>query len=223
MAVDIILPTYNRPSYLARALASIRAQTYTDYTIVVVNDGGEDVHKLCELFGAQYLRHRENRGLPAARNTGIRATSSKLVAYLDDDDMWLPNHLEELVRFREQCGNRLVYSDAYYWFEERRYEVLLSCRFDRNDLIQRNMSPVCCVLHERSLFEAAGMFDEAQPNHEDYDLWLRMSMVCDFEHLAKATALYSKRTGSGQMSLDSQFMAERRVVVQERHRERMRA
>ena len=94
---------------------------------------------------------------------------------------------------------------------------------DREKLLERNMTPVCSVLHERSLFDQAGLFDETLANHEDYDMWLRMREVCEFGHLREVTALYSKRTGSGQMSLESKFMREGKALVQENHRERIRA
>lgn len=222
MAVDVIVPTYNRPGFLARALASIRAQTYQDYEIMVVNDGGEDVRQLCQLFGAMYMKHSENRGLPAARNTGIRATNCKLVAYLDDDDMWLPEHLEKLARLYENTQARLVYSNSYYWFDERGYDVMLNEDPDKEKLLERNMTPVCSVMHERSLFFEAGGFDETLKNHEDYDLWLRMREICDFAHLREVTALYSKRSGSDQMSMNPRPMRDGKDVVQRRHRERIR-
>jgi len=252
VSVDVIVPTFNRPGYLARALASIRAQTYRDYSIVVVNDGGEDVRQLCDLFGPSstvgmhpsstvgmhpsstvgmqpilYMRHSQNRGLPAARNTGIRATRSELVAYLDDDDVWLPEHLEKLARYYEEVRNkglgiRLVYSNSFYWFDERGYDVMLNEDPTWENLLERNMTPVCSVLHERSLFADAGLFDETLKNHEDYDLWLRMRQVCEFGHLRETTALYSKRTGSEQMSMQAQGMREGKALVQKANMERMR-
>src|SRR5512139_4140462 len=143
--VHVITPTYNRPGLLARALASIRAQTYPgSVEIHVVNDGGEDVRQLCELFGANYLRHRENKGLPAARNTAIRSIwggGGSLAAYLDDDDLWLPGHLETLARAREGTECRLVYSNSYYWDDERRFAVLLNTDYSRRAILEHNLTP----------------------------------------------------------------------------------
>ena len=124
--VSVIVPTYNRPGFLARALASIRAQTYQDYEIIVINDGGMGVHQLCDLFGPMifYKQHGENRGLPAARNAGIRLANGEYIAYLDDDDLWLPDHLSKLISVRIGTDCRLVYSDSYFWMEEQRFELL---------------------------------------------------------------------------------------------------
>jgi glycosyltransferase involved in cell wall biosynthesis len=217
--VSVIVPTYNRPGYLARALASIRAQTYRDYEIIVVNDGGEDVARLCELFGpVNYLALKRNMGLPTARNNGIRRANGRFVAYLDDDDMWLPRHLEKLVAFRLKSRCRLVYSDSFYWFDESSYQLLLSLDYSKEELHRQNLTPVCSILHDRDLWDEAGRFNQALPNHEDYELWLRMSEITSFEHLAEVTALYSKRTGSEQMSMNAKFMAEQRRIIQEKYR-----
>ncbi len=218
MTVSIIVPTYNRPGYLARALASIRAQTYRDYEIVVVNDAGEDVHRLCELYGPiNYVQHKHNVGLPATRNDGIRRAGGQLIAYLDDDDLWLPRHLEKLVKFKSQTNCRLVYSDSYFWIDERDYQLLLSLDYSREELLKHNLTPVCSILHEKELWLEAGKFNPALPNHEDYDLWLRMSLITPFAHLAEVTALYSKRNGSDQMSMDLEFMKEQRKLIQSRY------
>ena len=223
-SVSVIVPTYNRPGFLARALASIRAQTYKNYEIIVINDGGKGVMRLCDLFGpVVYMRHGENRGLPATRNTGTQAAQGIFMAYLDDDDLWLPEHLEKLVRLRGRTDCRLVYSDSYFWQDEREFELLLSEPYSKQNLLGQNLTPCCSILHDRGLFDLAGYFDESLPNHEDYDMWLRMSEHTDFEHLVEVTALYSKRSGSDQISMDLPFMAEKRDDLQARHRERMKA
>ena len=223
-SVSVIVPTYNRPGYLARALVSIRAQTFQDYEIIVINDGGEDVRKLCDLFDPViYKQHGENRGLPAARNSGIRLSSGRLIAYLDDDDLWLPEHLSKLVGLRMRTDCKLVYSDSYFWQEERQFQLLLSEEYSKQNLLGQNLTPCGSILHDKSLFDQAGYFDVSLPNHEDYDMWLRMSEFTDFEHLPEVTALYSKRMGSDQMSMDLPFMAKKREELQARHRERMNA
>lgn len=218
-SVHVIVPTLNRPGMLARALASIRAQTYPqeNVDILVVNDGGEDVRQLCELFGAIYMRHGENQGLPAARNTAIRSTWGGLIAYLDDDDVWLPKHLEILTRARRDSGCRLVYSNSYYWFDERTFDVPLNIDFSRERLLEHNLTPCCSILHDWSLIQDAGLFDERLPNHEDWDLWIRMSQITPFFHVREVTALYSKRQGSDQMSMDLVFMAKNKREMQEKY------
>jgi hypothetical protein len=107
--------------------------------------------------------------------------------------------------------------------EEQRFELLLSENYSKQNLLGHNLTPCCSILHDRALFDLAGYFDESLPNHEDYDMWLRMSDYTDFAHLAEVTALYSKRTGSDQLSMDLPFMSVKREELQARHRERMSA
>jgi glycosyltransferase involved in cell wall biosynthesis len=168
-----------------------------------------------------YKRHGENHGLPAARNSGIQLAQGIYIAYLDDDDLWLPEHLSKLVGLRMTSNCSLVYSDSYFWQDEKRFDLLLSEPYSKQNLLGQNLTPCCSILHDRSLFDQAGYFDESLPNHEDYDMWLRMSEYTDFEHLAEVTALYSKRIGSDQISMDLPFMATKREELQARHRERM--
>jgi len=218
--VHVIVPTLNRPGMLARALASIRAQTYPQeqVEVLVVNDGGEDVRQLCELFGGVYIRMQVNRGLPAARNMGIRCVHGGLMAYLDDDDVWLPGHLDTLVRARESTSCRLVYSNSYYWFEERTFDVALNTDYSREAIREHNLTPCCSILHDWDLFGEVGLFDESLPNHEDWDMWLRMSRATDFYHVREVTALYSKRKGSDQISMNMEFMALKKREMQEKYR-----
>ena len=93
--VSVIIPTYNRADLVQEALASVKAQTFRDFEIVVVDDGGTD--GTCEVLSAwretRVLRHPGRRGVSAARNTGITAARGQWLAFLDSDDLWLPDKL----------------------------------------------------------------------------------------------------------------------------------
>ena len=116
-----------------------------------------------------YLRHRANRGMGAARNTGLRHARGRYIAFLDDDDIFLPDHLETLVGFLERSGNKAAYTDAWCAEEEkgadgsyhviRRY-VPFSADWDPEGILIQNLVPVLCFLHERTLGIATGEFDE---------------------------------------------------------------
>src|ERR1043166_3977977 len=115
--VSVIIPTLNRPAMLKDALASIAAQTYTPIEIIVVNDAGVDVECVVSQFKLKhhivYLKHATHKGLPAARNTGIKAASGDYIAYLDDDDVYYPDHIETLASFLSDSGYKVAYTDAY--------------------------------------------------------------------------------------------------------------
>jgi glycosyltransferase involved in cell wall biosynthesis len=96
--VSVIIPAYDVAEFIGEALDSVFAQTFTDYEVIVINDGSPDTAKL-ERALAPYLSRivylkQENRGVSAARNTGINAARGSLIAFLDGDDVWLPNYLE---------------------------------------------------------------------------------------------------------------------------------
>ena len=115
--ISVIVPTFNRPAMLKDALASIAAQTYKPIEIIVVNDAGVDVECVVSRLGFEqriiYLRHDTNKGLPAARNTGLKVASGDYIAYLDDDDVYYPDHIHTLVSFLLASDYKVAYTDAY--------------------------------------------------------------------------------------------------------------
>jgi len=145
--VTVIIPSFNRPNMLKEALMSVLSQSYQNYEIIVINDGGIDVKDIIASIDTDrniiYLQHEENRGLPAARNTGIRAAGGKYIAYLDDDDIYYPNHLETLVKHLEGNDFKVAYTDSYYvtqsfitdGYVTTGESVNYSFDFDRNELL----------------------------------------------------------------------------------------
>lgn len=113
--VSVILPVYNGASTIARALGSVFAQTFTDYEIVVVNDGStDDTASLLATYGDRiHVVSQPNRGLSAARNAGVGASSGELIAFIDDDDLWMPEKLARCVAILDQDPNcALAYTGA---------------------------------------------------------------------------------------------------------------
>ena len=97
--VSIIVPTYNRAGVLSRAIRSIFSQTYSNIEIIIVDDAScDDTGNVVESFmddHIHYIRHDKNQGGSASRNTGIRSAKGSFIAFLDDDDEWLPEKLEK--------------------------------------------------------------------------------------------------------------------------------
>ena len=210
--VSVIVPTLDRPDTLRQAIESILQQTYRDFEIIVVNDGGRDVAALVQSLDTDgrisYVRHPVNRNLAAARNSGIGVARGKYIAYLDDDDRFYPEHLETLVAFLEQGEYRAAYTDALRVTQTRRgdqYATVARDRpysndFDRDRLLILNAFPVLCMMHDRACIEAVGGFDEALTSHEDWDLWVRMSAQFPFRHLATITAEFTYRVDGSSMT-----------------------
>lgn len=213
--VSIIVPTYNRPVRLRRALESIDRQTYRNYEILVINDGGEDVAAVVSGFKkTAYVNLSENRGLPAARNAGLKASKGQWIAYLDDDDWFYPYHLDTLAKWTNQ--HRFIYSnsDAIDW--TGRIKIYMDVDPDPGNILSHNITPVCCVLHDRRLLDEVGMFDETLPNHEDWDLWIRMSKVTEMYHVRSSTCCIDRSRTT--MGSNTDAMVKGMLFVKERYR-----
>ena len=198
--VTVILPTYSRPVFLERALRSIHAQTFQDYEIIVVNDAGDDVSEIVSKFPkTRYLEHKENKGLAASRNTGVRAAMGKYIAFLDDDDFYYPIHLWVLVTELNK-GTLIAYTNAYRWEQEKKLRLTLDVDYSRARICAGCPFYVMNVMLHASIFKDH-KFDESLKSHEDYDLWLTLSDEhFNFKHIPIITAIYSRRIGDDQIS-----------------------
>lgn len=210
--VSVIVPTYNRPDRLRTALESLAAQTFQDFEVIVVNDAGCDVGFVIAACADRQrittLTHDRNRGLAAARNSGLRAAKGTYIAYLDDDDRYLPTHLETLVGYLDRHECRVAYTDAWRVHErqidgvyvESGRDVPYSYDFSPADLLVSNYFPVLCVMHARQCLEEIGFFDESLFAHEDWDLWIRMATRFPFKHLPVTTAEFTWRSDGTSMT-----------------------
>jgi len=204
--ISVIMPTYNRWNLLCEALESVMQQTYPHWEAVVVNDGGtpppDPAAEMLRRRGVVYIEHPGNRGLAAARNTGLSRCTGEFVAYLDDDDVFYPDHLEVLVREMTSHGWDVAYADAMRGtYETTEGKIRLLGRepaygkdFSREDFWSSNYIPVLCVVHRRGCIEQAGNFDPLLPALEDWDLWLRMSSRYDFHHIPRVTSMFRVTT-----------------------------
>jgi glycosyltransferase involved in cell wall biosynthesis len=211
--VSVIVPTYNRPDRLEETLRSVLGQTMQDFEIIVVNDCGVDVSPVIARLNSQaeifYHQHPVNRGLSAARNTALRHARGQYIAFLDDDDIFLPDHLETLVNFLESSGNKAAYTDAWVAEEEKiadgtyqivRRHVPFSDEWHNDRVLVHNFAPPLCFMHERGLGNLTGEFDEELTTHEDWDYWIRLSRLCRPVHIKKITCEYRSRNDGTSMT-----------------------
>ena len=210
--VSVIVPTFKRPELLKQALCSILNQSFKDFEIIVVNDAGSEVDSVVAPLNTQgqifSLRHETNRGLGAARNTGLRAARGRYIAYLDDDDLFYPDHLQTLVDFLSSHPGTVAYTDANRaqqelvegrWVITRR-ELVYSRDWDNEEILIHNFVPVLCFMHEKQALVKSGIFDESLDRHEDWDLWIRLSQHYPFRHIPKVTCEFSSRTDGSTMT-----------------------
>lgn len=185
--VTAVVTTYNRPQLVQCAIKSVLAQTYGSMEIIVAEDGSDSGLEswLDEKgFGhVRYIRHEENRGLAAARNTGLRYAQGKYVAYLDDDDEWLPQKTAKQVELAEKeaefyaviyCGALVVSSEGNVAGEN-----MPRLRGDIREAIHEKglfTIPSSCLFRREAL-ERIGGYDENLASHIDHDIWLQLAQA----------------------------------------------
>lgn len=181
--VSVIIPTYNRASWVPEAVASVLAQTYRGFELLVVDDGSTDttLEALAPFYRqVKVLRIAQRRGVAAARNLGLRAARGEWLAFLDSDDLWRPDKLARQMAYLRKHPEFLICQTDEIWVRNGvRVNAPLSHHKVEGEIflpsLERCMiSPSAVVLHRR-LLEEVGLFDEALPAAEDYDLWLRVT------------------------------------------------
>jgi glycosyltransferase involved in cell wall biosynthesis len=180
--VSVIIPTFNRRALVGEAVASVLAQRGTDFELIVVDDGSTDGTEAALAPLRERLRYlgQRNRGVSAARNAGARSAGGAWLAFLDSDDLWLPDKLDaQLAYVREHPEARICQTGEIWVRNGVRVNPCAHHRKPEGDVFEASLrrclvSPSAVMLR-RDLFEAAGGFDEGLPACEDYDLWLRLA------------------------------------------------
>jgi glycosyltransferase involved in cell wall biosynthesis len=217
--VSVVIPTYNYGRFVTAAVDSVLAQTFPAGEIIVVDDGStDDTAERLRPYGdrIRYIR-QENQGLPAARNTGIRAARGELIALLDSDDLWHPRKLELQVRHLAASPDTgLVAADSVPGLEQGWPEVgtdapLPFQSFSVEDILVRSRFGPSGVLVRKECFDTVGLFDPALRSAEDRDMWLRIA--ARFRVVKLAVPLWWYRLHGGNMSAAAARMEENEMKV----------
>jgi teichuronic acid biosynthesis glycosyltransferase TuaG len=188
--VSVVIPAYNSARYIAESIRSVQEQIYSNWELVVVDDGSTDetagiVRDFSRTDARVKYVFQENGGQASARNTGIRDSRGDLIAFLDSDDLWFPEKLELQTAKLEEAGADVVFSDVVILYEGGEEEnVFFKIPFGRRVgaemfglLLETNGIPMASVLARRESLEIAGLFDEDRKyqNCEDYELWIKLA------------------------------------------------
>jgi len=180
--VSVIIPTYNRGWVIAEAVDSVLQQDFGDYELIVVDDGSTDnTADILRSYGnAITVICQSNKGVSAARNRGIEASTGELIAFLDSDDLWLPRKLSRQVAFFKAHPDAMINQTEEQWIRngvrvnpKNRHLKFSGMIFERS--LELCLVSPSAVMARRHLFEAVGLFDIHLPACEDYDMWLRVS------------------------------------------------
>ncbi len=223
MQLSAVIPVYNGGSYVSTTIESVLRQEGVDLEVIVVDDGStDDTPSILRGFEGRIRSVRqENRGLSAARNTGIGMALGRYVAFVDADDTWEPDKSRKQVAVleaRPACG--LIWCDAYRIDANgRRLGLCLGDAAHRVPtgrcldqlLLRGNFIVMPGVMVRRSIFDQVGTFNESLPSVEDYDMWLRIAGVAEIGIVPEPLASY--REWAGQMSHKRQRMLDCELEV----------
>jgi len=222
--VSIIIPAYNTAEYIATTLASVVAQTYTDYETIVVNDASPDTRDLEHALApfrerVTYIVLEQNRGLAGARNVALRAARGRYIALLDSDDEWEPTYLAEQVAIMESDPSLAVlYPNARIVGDHPHAgrTFMEVCPSDGEPTFRSVLTQRCNVfggvLARREALLRVGLFDESLRSVEDFDLWMRLlASGARIGYHRRVLVRYRKRRDS--LSANPIWMAGRVVTV----------
>lgn len=200
--IDVIIPVYNGEKYIIQAITSVERQTYLPNKIIVVDDGSTDntsklIHHFQSNVSLEYIQ-KENGGLSSARNAGIQKCTSQYIAFLDADDEWYTNKLEQQMKVFQASPlkNLGVVYCAYNIIDEK--GNLINNRFILHNpsvrgRVFKKILPLNTitgsasgVLIKKECFGKVGLFDETLSACEDWDMWLRIAQAYEFDYVNKA-------------------------------------
>jgi glycosyltransferase involved in cell wall biosynthesis len=219
--VSVVIPCYNSARFLGEAIESVLSQTYPKIEIVLVDDGSTDATpQIARSYPVQYI-YQQNRGISAARNTGVAHTKGKYVLFLDHDDRLLPMGVETGVKLLEEhpeCavavgehryigadGRPIGYSNKHAAGRDH-YQMLLEHNF---------IETPCSALHRRSGLVRTGLFDESVQGAEDHELYLRTARQSSWIAHEAPVAEYRLHDSNTSRNAEQMLLVSYRVLEME--------
>jgi len=230
--VSVIMTTYNRnEKYLRRSISSVLAQTFLDYEFFIIDDNGRDssysidipalVKSLHPAEEIKYIANENNMGAQKSRNLGLSLANGSYIAFLDDDDEWLPEKLERQVRLMEETTMPNI-GLVYCWFNLFKFEatekyekheikpVVRADSFPRALLKKNFIGSTSFPLIKKSCFDAVGLFDENLRSSQDYDMWIRICEKYSIDYVPEILCNYyahqeARITRNTRYKLDSEL------------------
>jgi len=222
-SVSVIIPVYQSANTIAEAIDSVLSQTFKDFEIIVVDDGSTDsLEEVLSKYGEKIKLIKQKRlGVSASRNKGIKNSSGEIVAFLDADDIWLPNKLsQQLALFNLNPHLGVVFGNVYFWngeiFQRKTY-------FDFSQpyrgkilfpLFAVDFIPLLSIMIRRKVLDKVGLFDESVRFVEDYEMLLRIALNWEFDYVEGPVGAY--RIGAQQVSKNFTQVADSLLNMKEK-------
>ncbi|MEH2035521.1 glycosyltransferase family 2 protein [Nostoc sp.] len=221
--ISVIIPTYNADRTILETIASVQQQTFSDFELIVINDGSTD--RTLELLNSVAdprikIFSYSNGGLPVARNRGISQANGEFISFLDADDLWTPDKLEaQLAALQKHPEAGVAYSWSYYMDEKGESihssnTVSFEGNVYANLLVGNFLESGSNPLISKQAIDSVGEFDSTLASCEDWEYWLRLAARWPFVVVPKQQILY--RQTSGAMSSKIEVMEKYHLIVIER-------
>lgn len=191
--ISIVIPLYNKERYIRRTLVSVLSQTFEDFECIIIDSSNDGSSEIVRKFSDSRIRHliqKERTYLPIARNIGINASSSDLIAFIDADDEWAPDHLEAIFGLAERYPDAGLYATPYIKIRPDGSEMVMIfagipnppwngyiARYFR--ICARGDVPICsssCAIRKKVFLELGGFSEDLIDGGEDHEMWGRIAL-----------------------------------------------
>lgn len=207
LRLSVIIPTHNRANTITRAIQSVLNQCIDDMEIIVVDDASTDdtEQRVRSLHDERirYIRHKTNRGAPAARNSGIAAANGSLIAFQDSDDEWMPDKLAKQMALFEGGGKDVDVVYCGFWRQSGSSRTYIPepwvTRKDGHvlqQLLRGNFVSTQTLLLRRHCFEKSGLFDEDMPRFQDWEMAIRLAKHYTFHLIDEPLVIVYETAGN---------------------------
>jgi glycosyltransferase involved in cell wall biosynthesis len=194
--ISVVIPVFNRENLIKKAIESVLCQTYSNYELIIVDDGSRDnTKKILRQYQITYphiikVIYSRNKGVSCARNIGIAKARGEYLAFLDSDDLWISSKLCEQIDFMlkknlDICQTEEIWVRNNVRVNSKNKHKKKSGKIFYDSLVLCIISP-SAVMIKKTVFENIGMFDEKLLACEDYDLWLRISLYYPIYTMSKS-------------------------------------
>jgi len=220
--VSVNIPVYNGRDYLAETINSVLSQTFVDFEVIIVDDGSSDnPGEIIKNFKDSRIKYfyQNNQGIGAARNAALKNSHGDFIAFLDQDDLWLPEKLEkQMLLFRRNPGLGLVFCDTKFFNKQgeicRLYSKLKPPRgLIFRDLLRRNFLSLETVLINRKALDEVGIFKPHMMMVEEYDLFLRITHRFPADYVDEPLAAYRIHEKNYSWGKETLSLSEEREVL----------
>ncbi len=226
--ISIIMPVYNGDKFLAAAIESVLHQTYEDFELLIINDGSSDqsesiIADYQKISGGRIKSFRQtNSGVSKARNRGIFEATGEFVAFIDQDDLWIPTKLEkQLGFFNDQSVGMVTCSFNLLDSNLREEFIQIGKNFNKNYLLKKLLicniiGPPSCVIVKRFFLNYVGNFDETLGGPEDRDMWFRILNICNINVVPEALVKYRMHGNNAHLNIENMMINQKRFIYKHR-------